>query len=222
MHTLSQNKKIAISAIALFLVSFSSMLFFLENHEGELDSGHVNILEASNHEDLAAEDDPEAIYRSYLGDQESPIFVVDAEGKIGYASKGSCNLLQVDCESFIGTLFFDYINTKDLPELVSAHTKLIQEPSLTEGLGPYRMLQEDKEILVLLSAFPLFDEEGKVEQIVFGMKDLSEQVEELNEEEEATEKKDKHWLDDLYPKIKDMKEEQELRMMVDKISYAEK
>jgi PAS domain S-box-containing protein len=224
MLTLSQNKKIAISAIALFIVSFTIMLFFLEKNGNDLDHGQVDILDVTGHEDVEAEEnDPEAIYREYLADEENPIFVIDAEGTIQFASDDLCRLLKVDCENFIESSFFNYVNTKDLPDLVAAHTKLIQDPEPTEGLGPYRILKAQKEILVLLNAYPIVDKDGKVIEIVFGMKDITTQAEELNDEgvpeEEDSIRNNDNWIEKLYPKINEMKDQQEIRMVVDKISY---
>lgn len=222
MLTLTQNKKIAISAISLFLVSFAGMLFFLKNNGNELEQGKTNVLESTKHgTEQVAEIDQESIYREYIGSEENPIFVVNAEGNVVFASDDCCKLLSVNCDEFVGKLFFDYINTKDLSSLVSAHTKLIQDPKSTEGLGPYRMIKDNKEILVLFDAYPILDEDKKVTEIIFSVKDITEQAEGLNDPDAPQTPKDKEktWFDDLYPKIQDMKEEQDMRMMVDKISY---
>lgn len=224
MLTLTQNKKIAISAISLFLVSFTSMLFFLKNNGTDLNNGQTNVVGSNEYNSEQTEEvNEESVYRGYLGNEESPIFVVNTEGKIVFASDDCCGLLSVSCDKFIGELFFDYINTKDLSALVAEHTKLIQNPKFTENIGPYRMIKDDKEILVLFDAYPILDDNKKVTEIIFSVKDITEQAEELNESPSISpsnaENEQKTWFDDLYPQIQDMKNQQEIRMMVDKISY---
>ncbi len=226
MLNLSQNKKIAISAISLFLISFTSMLFFLKNNGDDLSDGQANVAGSNGHQTEQTEQaevaDKETVYRGYLGNEENPIFVVNTEGTIVFASDNCCELLSVVCDQFVGKLFFDYINTKDLSALVAEHTKLIQDPKLTENIGPYRMIKSDKEILVLFDAYPILDDNKKVTEIIFAVKDITEQAEELNDPSSSpseSENEQKTWFDDLYPQIQNMKDQQEIRMMVDKISY---
>ncbi len=205
MLTLSQNKKIAITAIALFLISFAAMLFFLENNGEDSNHGQVNILDVGGHGEEVVVIDPETMYREYMGGTENPVFVMNADGQITFATDDCCNLLAVDCDDYVGKSFFEYINTKDLPDFVTSYMKLVQEPKLTEGMGPYRMIGEEKEILVLFSAYPVVDIEGKVEEIVFSIKDITEQAEEMNKNEREVENTEGVWIETFYPRIVDMK-----------------
>ena len=195
MLTLSQNKKIAISAIALFLMSFMGMLFFLENNGADIEDGNVSILEAAGHgEKVEGEDrvemliiDPETMYRDYLNGTEDPIFVVNAEGEIIFASDDCCELLGTECKEFEGTSFFEYINTKDLPDFVTAQMKVMNDPKLTEGMGPFRMVSGEDNIIALFSAYPVLDEDSKIKEVVFSINDITAQVEEMNAESNAVE-----------------------------------
>ncbi len=205
MITLSQNKKIAITAIALFLVSFVAMLFFLENNGEDSSHGQVNILEVGGHGGEIVVIDPETMYREYMGGTENPVFVMNADGQIIFATDDCCDLLAVDCDDYVGKSFFEYINTKDLPEFVTSHLKLVQNPKLTEGMGPYRMVGEKKEILVLFNAYPVVDAEGKVEEIVFSIKDITEQAEEMNKDAEKIDNVEGAWIKTFYPKVASMK-----------------
>ena len=49
MSLFSQNKKIAVAALSIFIVSFSIMVFFLDGHKLDHDNGHASILD-SHHE----------------------------------------------------------------------------------------------------------------------------------------------------------------------------
>jgi PAS domain S-box-containing protein len=192
MLTLSQNKKIAVSAVALFLMSFMGMLFFLENNGAEIESGHVNILEVGGHGGEDGEEgaeviviDPETNYRSYLGDTDDPIFVINAEGEIVFASDDSCDLLETDCRDLEGTSFFEYINTKDLPDFVTAQMKIMNDPKLTEGMGPFRMVKGEDNVFALFNAYPVLDETSKVQEVIFSINDITAQIEEMNSEASA-------------------------------------
>lgn len=224
LNTLSQNKKIAISAMALFLVSFAAMLLFLES--GETSTQKASVLNAGkgeNNESVSENAEQLKIdaYKSYLKEVDSQFFVTTAEGKFIYMNDEFCELLSVKCEDLKDKPFFDYINSKDLSTVVSNHTKLIQDGEPSEGLGPYRMIKGKEEILVLFSAYPILGEDLKVSEIVFSVKDLTAQAEELNENGKTDEKQeeDKNWIKSLYPKIKEMKDENDIRRMVDKISF---
>jgi PAS domain-containing protein len=222
MLTISQNNKIAISALALFLVSFASIVFFLENGGTNLDSSHVNVLHSTDHGNSSdiPEADPEAFYRGRIGDIGSPIIVIDAEAKITFLSKSFCSLVDTKCELIVDDLFYDHINTKDLPEFASNITKIIQDKSESSiAIGPYRLLKGEKEILVLFNAFTVLDKDDKVSEIIFSVKDLTEQVEELNNNEEP-DSTDKNWMQNIYPNIDEMNEQNDIRMVVDKIGYA--
>lgn len=195
MLTLSQNKKIAISAIALFLMSFMGMLFFLVNNGAGVENGHVNILEVGGHGVEAGEEgdveviviDPETMYRGYLDNTEDPIFVMNAEGQIVFASDNCCELLETECKEFEGSSLFEYINTEDLPDFVTAQMKIMDDPKLTDGIGPFRMISGEENKIVLLNAYPILDETMKVRELVFSINDITVQVEEMNAEDGGVE-----------------------------------
>lgn len=213
MPKLTQNNKIIVSAIAIFLVSFALMLFFLENNGADLDHGRVDVLHSGEHREDAS---LETFYRNYLKDVDALMFVANVEGEVNFADSEFCGFLAVGCEEFVGSVFFDYINSKDLSAFTADHSKLIQEGEAIEGLGPYRMLKGNEEILVLLNAYPILDKDDRVTEIVFSVKDLTEQVEEMQDKSEGGKKK---WIQEVYPRIKEMRDQPDVRMMVDKISY---
>ncbi len=224
MLPLSQNNKIGISAIAMFALSIVSMVVFLKSNDSGLDNGKANILELNSHEETTSHDADlalEVMYKDFF-DAENPVLMTDAEGKVEFASEDFCLLLLVECESLKEVSIFDLINSKDLSEFASQHTKLIQNAERIEAIGPLRMLQKDKEILVLIGAHPMLGAEHKVENIVFSFKDLTEQVEELNDEDlekDEEEAEEKEWLQDLYPHIKDMENLEHMKIVMEQISY---
>ncbi len=53
MQKLSQNKKIAISALAIFMISFTFMLFFLDQRLMDENTQGTNVFEATGHAEKA-------------------------------------------------------------------------------------------------------------------------------------------------------------------------
>lgn len=227
MNKFSQNNKIAISAIAVFLASFSLMLFFLGDKGGELTHVKTDVLRIEGIEEANGESiqniDLEAAYREYLGNMEDPIFVTDADGTFIFSSENFCAILGTKCRNLLNRKFFDFVNAEDLPVLVEKYTHLIQEPDKIDGIGPIRMIKKNKERLILLSAKPLTDEKGEFSGIIFAVKDITEQVDELQEALDGdgdgdVKEPDSEWLKRLYPKIKEMNDA-DTKIIVDKISY---
>ncbi len=216
MPKLSQNKKIAISAVALFIVSFSTMLFFLGGEGINPDHGGANVLEAGN----AGEHVEEVL-------SEGMTFVTDVEGIIKESNPAFCELIKKECVRLVGKKLFDYVNKEDLADLASVYGKLAQNGEKMDAIGPIRVLSGENEKLLLLSAQPLKDEKGKVLSIRFAVKDLSGKIKELNggvesnvsgESDKPDEPvKQKTWLERLYPKIKET--DGEGTKLLVKISY---
>ncbi|MBI4235107.1 PAS domain S-box protein [Candidatus Peregrinibacteria bacterium] len=195
MFHLSQTKKIALMAIALFFLSVASITFFLKNGGEEFSYSKANILQVGKAAEESKEvgkdnekKDPnkEDRYREIIGNSKDPIIVINVEGMITFVSNDFCKLLSMKCSNVLNNLLFEFINSEDLPAFVSAHAKLIAEGQKNEALGPFRMSKNKKEILVLLSAQPIV-EDKKVTAIVMAAKDLSEQVDAIkaNENDDA-------------------------------------
>lgn len=207
MFVPSQNKKIAAMALAVFMVSFSLMMFFLGNAEN-LNQTATNVLHLGEEESAEMK-------------LEGPGFITNVEGELIYASEGFCEIMAGNCSEIVDGKIFEYINAKELPDFVSIFSELVASGEKKEVIGPFRVLASDKEKLVLLSAQPVKDGDGKVSTIIFVTKNLTEQAEELKEVKEEI-KEDFKWLKNVYPKIKDFKEDKEDgKLLVDKISYKE-
>jgi PAS domain S-box-containing protein len=223
MLDLSQNKKIAISAVVIFIISFAAMIFFLDVNSS--DSGKTNVFSSEHEEESASGEEfnylnIDAVFMAYLNNLEGPVFVTNSNGKFEYANQEFCRLAGLDCNDLTGKKLFDYIHPKDLPDFVGTHTTLIQSGDQKEGIGPFRIVNEKREKLVLLNALPVSGEKG-VEKIIFSAKDLTSKVKEFNNDksEKDTEKdKTGSWIDKLYPKIKNMNDV-DSKLLVKKVSY---
>ena len=226
MTHLSQNKKIAFSALGLFLVSFVMMALFLKN-SGDLGHGEANVLGA--HEagaEISVEGKPteKTDFAKLIGETTDPVLVTNAEGKFEYANEKFCSMIAVKCAKFSGILFFDFVNSKDLSGFVSTHGKLFQTGIKIDGMGPYRLLKGKTEIIVLLDAKPLL-QDGKVFAVSLHVKDITDKVNELNKDKSnapspttETPQENKDWIENIYPNLKEIKDSLELKLMVNKLS----
>lgn len=221
MSKLSQNKKIAISAVSLFAASFSTMLFFLGGGALNPDDLKVSVTKGENHQEEVTEAKEEVEAGGEAKQEnlkEDTVFVTDVESYIQKASSGFCKLVSGDCEELIGQKFFDLVNKDDLSELASIYGKLGREGKRMDAIGPIRLIDGQYNRLVILSAFPIVDKDGKVIKIRFSAKDITEKIESLNSDGGGEGSLNKDWMKKIYPKIKDINEQGD-KLLV-KISYA--
>ncbi len=194
MKTLSQNRKIAISTVAVFLASFCFMIVFLAGSDKSAEFGKTDVMSATENNDI--------------------VFSTGPEGNFLGASEPFCLLVEKNCTAIKEHRLFDIINSEDLSDFASVHAKLLQEGESVKGLGPFRFKdQNDGYKLLLLDAVPQ-KEEGKVIRIIFSARDLTEHIKNLSknsegeesevEEEKTAEEdddsKDSSWLEKFQPK----------------------
>jgi len=175
MHTfLSQNKKIAISAAVVFVLSFIMMIVFLSYNSSLGVHGKTDVFHIDGFEDMEGAES----FDTY-DDDKVPTFVTSSDAMIEYMNGSFCDLLDTNCNKVIGESLFDYFKTDDNSSLIENYTKLIQEGESIEGMGPVVIESEHSEKLVLLNAEPALDEEGKVIYLIFKVKDITKQAESL-------------------------------------------
>ncbi|MDA1060464.1 MAG: PAS domain S-box protein [bacterium] len=229
MSKISQNNKIAISVLAIFMVSFSIMLFFLGD-TGGIDYKKADVLDSGAHssvEESVSDKDLGAIFSAHLENTSDPSFLTDAKGKIEFASDSFCKILGSKCKRVIGEKLFNYINPEDLEAFVDDYTTLVQGDEQTHSMGPYRIRKNVTEVLLLLSAELVLDENNKISGILFSVRDLTEQVDALQSDSDQKDdapvqpKEQDSWIKNLYPKIDEI-ENNSPQLIVDKITYADK
>lgn len=197
MLNFSQNKKIAISAVALFAVSLTTMIFFLG---GDINSG-ANVLGAeggSSHEETETNERVNEV-----------TFSTDVSGNFIMTSRDFCRILNKNCDLIMKKSLYDYINKEDFADLAATFGKLAQKAQNIEGIGPIRFKGVgEKSKLLILNAQSSQDKDGKVNIINFLVKDITNKVDGIKENEiETEEDSTESLMDNLYPKIKDMGEE---------------
>jgi PAS domain-containing protein len=190
MIILSQNNKIALSALAIFLVTFASMLFFLGDHDIS-GSGGADVL--NSHGD-ASDEEMQLVGSSLFVEEMAavknsplPVIITDNELTIHYSRGDFCEFLEISCEEVDGKTLFELVGTDDVVDLASLNLKLVQDGVKIDSIGPYKIGITDEAKLVLLSATPVKDKEDKVFRIIFEIKDITERIEmfKVNEDGET-------------------------------------
>lgn len=208
MVKFSQNKKIAISAIALFVISFTTMTFFLGGGTSEHGSANVMSPGGSGHGG-----GDEALTESTVA---KTGFSTDVSGNITVASNEFCKLLNKNCEEIIKQPIYKYVNKDDFSELSEVLGKLTSNAQTIDSIGPIKIsADQGEEKMVILSAQSVQSEEEKITVINFSVKDITDKVDgkPTTEEEPAATKEEEDlweedlWKDHIYPRIKDMNEQ---------------
>lgn len=186
MRTLTQNRKIAISTIAVFLASFSFVLVFLGGSDENAKFAQTDVMGAAADNRI--------------------IFATDAGGNILGASDPFCLITGTDCSDIKSYKVFDLIHSDDLSGFASVHAELLQEGEGADGLGPFRFVNEKSDDRLLLLGARPHKEGSKIAKIVFLAKDLTEHIRRMtddadDEEDESDESSSpgENWFKKLYP-----------------------
>ena len=217
MYTFDQNKKILLSAAILFTLSFSVMVFFLQRYSGDFDHGQADVLNHGSEEITQESQDP--TWLEHLP-EDAPAFVIVPDGHFEFVNDSLQRLLGLE-DNYSGKLLFDYVDSEDLSLLVTAETELIQGAESRDNIGPIRLYNGKRDIIVFLSAIPVLDDDDHVQYIIFSVYDLTEKIDELRKnEEEAEDNSPENGLKKgNAPTIKEVPEDGHHRFTVEKIGY---
>lgn len=189
MLKFSQNLKILVAALSVFVISLSVILFFLESHDTTLEEVQTNVLSHSGAEEEEGAENPlEQVYREKIEDEdveELPFFVTDAGGKFVYLTEEFCELLERSCKKLAGKVLFEYVNAKDLPELVVADTRVINKKEPLKGAGPYRLDAQEKEKVLIFNVYPILNNNKQISKMIFAVKDITDQVKDFGKKGES-------------------------------------
>ena len=145
-----------------------------------------------------------------------------SEGKFTYASPDFCKLIEENCGLITGKLFFDYVNGNDLADFASTHAKIVKNGDDSEGLGPYRLYKANGEQgpFVMLNIHVLLDNDKKVVEIVFSLKDITGKLNEMQKETPVQEEVDTKSSEEVpLPEKEEDSRPSDARLMVEKISF---
>lgn len=193
LQYIKQNKQIIMVAVTLFVLSMSTTLFFFGSN-GEQAPGHLktDVLDhgtVTESIDVKSLQETEKNYRSLMNNQEDPVFAMNVDGTIKFASWDVENILEYKPEELSNQIYFLLINPEDLSPFLSAFGKVIQDKKPVTMIGPYRLRDQNGEYHLHVGSMTPVIVHGEVKEIVITSKDISKQVEEEEKEEKKHENK---------------------------------
>ena len=199
MVQFTQNNKIAVAAVSIFLVSFISMLVFMDSSAPspdfvksdvlsstlkEKEKGHsVYFSESTKSESAHGETSSnngentkalEESYRELANQDDLPLFVLEPSGKAKFLSENFIKTYGYELGEMSEKSFFSYVDGDDLPDFVSAYTEVLNSGKAKNGIGPYRFKNKGgTSSIQVTSMLPVVDENGKVSEVIGYVKDIT-------------------------------------------------
>ena len=171
---MKQNKHVITVAIALFIVSMSTLFFFLgsdnEFQKADYKTDFIHALKVKSTEEQ------ERQYREFLQNEKDPFAILDLQGNIVFGSDNFGTLLGYKKEDLDHRLFPLFLNTEDLPVFLGAFSKVSENHQSVLMVGPYRLHDKNgSDHLFIGSMVPLFEKE-KLVNIAIVTKDIGNSV----------------------------------------------
>ncbi len=177
---LNQNKHVILIAVALFVVSVSTLLFFLgANPEVQKHEVKADFLEGINVKSLQED---ESHYRKLTNNLEDPILVLALDGSIEFVSRDVESKWSYVKKDIVHQSFFVLLHPDDLPDFLGVFGKVLQTEQPVNTIGPYRIRAKNGEYRMIIGLAAPLIEKGKVQKIVIAAKDITSELSEKSDE----------------------------------------
>lgn len=182
---LKQNKNIFIVAIGLFIASMSTLLFFLNDAPESHLQLKTDVVDSIT---LKSRQEEERVYRELLENHSDPIIILGLDGTIHFASWEFEANGGYRHKELKGELFFSLLHPDDLGTFMAAFGKVIETEKILTMIGPYRLRYKNGEYSVHMGSLHPLKEGEKILKLGITTRDISNEIEQKNEETESTEK----------------------------------
>lgn len=167
-----QNKHILFVSLAVFIVSMTMLMVFLNTENKEGSELTANVMNTGSE----TEKGEETKYRDLFQNQEDPVLVLGLDGKIGFASKDVEDATGYTETDMVKTLFSSYIHPDDLPVFFAAFGKAIATGKAETMIGPFRVRDMNGEYKYNMgSVYPVM-EDNKVAGVGMTIKDITDHL----------------------------------------------
>lgn len=202
-------------AVTLFVLSMSTVLFFFgENTAGSEKDLKTNLMEGSSMTesiDIKSPQESEQKYRKIVNNIEDPVFVLNLDGTLKFASWDVENTLEYKPEELDHQIFFLMIHPEDLSTFLGAFGKVIQNKKPVTMVGPYRLRDKKGEYHLHMGSMQPIVNHGEVEEVAVSSKDISKKV----QNEHKTQKEQKKSTTPTSKKIMNQKDSDHGRFLAD-------
>lgn len=162
MTKLLLKQKYLFLGICAAMIIFSTGLFIISENHLNFDGNDIKAY-ILNDEQANSEHD-ESFYRKLIKNENDEFLILTTDVMIKYAVK----------QDLINKNFFHLIHPLDLPFIANAMITVLDTRIIKNNIGPFRAkTHEDKYILYMAQAVPVFDNHGKIVLIGLVLKDIS-------------------------------------------------
>ncbi len=196
---LSQNKHVILVAVALFVVSMSTLLFFLgADPKGQQHEIKTDLLDSA---DVKSPKDIEDRYRKLINNNEDPVLALALDGTIEFASRDAELKWGYGKKNIVNQSIFVLLHPDDLPDFLGVFGKVLQTEHAVNTIGPYRVLGKNDEYRVIIGAAAPLIEKGKIQKIIIAAKDITDELSEKSSRDKSkpVPKKGKPIRDEKHP-----------------------
>lgn len=192
------NRNVILTAVALFVVSLTGLLYFLTGEPGG-DHGEfkANVVDSLS---VKTQQEEERTYRSLLDeyDHEGPLVVLGVDGVVEFSSWDFELTTGYTPEDMEEELFYSFIHPEDLSLILGAWGKVLSTEDPVIMVGPYRMRNAKGEYELHMASFYPVKKDEKITNIIIAIREITidredsiiEPQEHLNEQVEVNEEVD--------------------------------
>lgn len=169
---LKQNKQVVIASFTLFILSMSTLFFFLgTNQELERGDYKADLMHGSRkHFSLIIE---EKKYREIVQNTVDPLVVLNMDGEIDFISQNFEVKSGYDREEILHKTFSHFLHSDDLTTFLEHFVKAIETKETVVMVGPFRFLDKDGKYRTHIISFIPLEEKGVMYAIAMTAKDIS-------------------------------------------------
>ena len=168
------TKHVITVAITLFIISMSTLMFFVgTDNEFQKSDYKTDVVESIK---TKSYEEQEKTYRELLHNEKDPFAVVDNEGKIEFTSENFGTTLGFTRDEVIHRLFQVLLDKEDLSIFLSAFSKVNRSHEPLMMIGPYHIHDKNNESHVHMGSIVPLLEKGKVINIGVITKDIGKAI----------------------------------------------
>jgi PAS domain S-box-containing protein len=218
LNYLKQNKNIFMAATGIFIVSMSVLMIFLNSEPQSKEDLKADVVNSGTVTETL---DQEKSYRQIIQNQEDPMIVMGVDGLINYNSWDLEATTGYKPNDLKGQLFFNYINPDELATFLGAFAKVIESEEPVTMVGPYRFKDANGEYHYHMGAIYPIIENGKIVKLAITTRDITQEMQKAKDQEQPVQPENKVNKTTIKSgkKIRDNKNKQEDRLVVDNIRY---
>lgn len=172
LHYLRQNKHIIAASLTLFVISLSTLMFFVSaNHDIQPTDYHAALLEDGKDTSLHTLEEK---YRAFVHNDQDSLVVLDPEAKIDFVSWDFEVLLGHALPDIQAEAFSTLLHPNDVSTFLNGFHKVLQLQQTINVIGPYRLRDQKGMYHFHVGTAMPFVENGKITKIVLITHDINE------------------------------------------------